>query len=62
MTEETVKCTSCYMEMSGEDDVVVDSDGRPFCSDDCYLICNEYYNMMSAREFIARKEKEEEEE
>lgn len=58
MTEKSVKCANCYMEMSNEDEVMVDADGRPFCSEDCYLASNEYYNMMSAREFIAMKEQE----
>ena len=56
MREETVKCTSCYMEMSGEDEVMVDIEKRPFCSEECYLAYNDDYDMMSAKDFIATEE------
>lgn len=62
MTEKLVKCTNCYMELSGDDGVMVDVEGRPFCSEDCYLASNDDYNMMSAEEFIAMEEAMEENE
>lgn len=54
--EETeVKCTSCDMEMDGEDEVIVDANNRPFCSEDCYYEWNPDYEVMSAKDFIAEE-------
>lgn len=50
--ETEVKCTSCDMEMDGEDEVIVDANNRPFCSEDCYYEWNPDYEVTTAKDFI----------
>ena len=54
--ETEVKCTSCDMEMDGEDEVIVDANNRPFCSEDCYYEWNPDYEVTTAKDFIAENE------
>lgn len=56
--EKEVECTSCDMEMSGEDEVIVDANNRPFCSEDCYYEWNPDYEVTTAKDFIAENENE----
>lgn len=52
--EKEVECTSCDMEMSGEDEVIVDANNRPFCSEDCYYEWNPDYEVTTAKDFISK--------